>query len=400
MAWAVAVALYGAAHAAEPQVVEASGEAAIVDKNRPLARDRALQDALRNAVSQACGTLVAAATEARNFQLVSDRILTRASGYVSSYEVLSEKAEGGTVKVVVRAKVGTDRLASDLAAIGLTLARKGMPRLAVLIAEQRIDQLRPAAWWGQQGGAKGAAAGAMRLDQRLVENTLVDQWTSAGFTFVDMEALSGKVRAAGILSSELSAEQVREIGNLSDADVVIVGTAVSVKQKDVADLVGDKSGEVQQVSCNGSVSARAFNADNGEILATAEASKSTIHLDVLTCGREALLKAARELAPALQAKLLARWNQQLGGTTRVRVRVSGVDSFGALSDLKAVLASSVRGVQSVDQKSFKQGSAELDVQVEGSAESLATELDDKRIKKRRLKVTGLTANTLELEISK
>lgn len=392
-----AVAVTSTARASDPTPVEATGEAA-VEKNRPLARDRAIEDALRRAVEQVCGTLVMSASEVKNSQLVSDKILTQAKGYVAGYDVLSEKEEKGVLRITVRAKVGTDKLTNDLAAIGLTLARKGMPRLAVLIAEQRIDEVKPAAWWGQQADSKGAAAGAMKLDQRLVENALIDAWTRAGFTFVDMEALGGKVRAAGIVTTNLSSEQVREIGNLSDADVVIVGTAVATKQKDVAALVGDKQGDTQQVTCAATISARALNADSAEILATADASKNTFHLDALTCGREALLAASKEFAVTLQTRIMEKWGKELGGTGRVRLKVKGLDSLGTLNDLKALMLAKVRGVKGVDQKRFEKGSADLDVRLEGPADALATALESKPVRKLIINVVSVTANTIDIEL--
>jgi|CXWL01.1.fsa_nt_gi hypothetical protein len=384
------------AQAAEPTAVEATGEAA-VEKNRPLARDRAIEDALRRAVEQVCGTLVMSSSEVKNSQLVHDKILTQAKGYVAGYDVLSEKEEKGVLRITVRAKVGTDKLSNDLATIGLTLVRKGMPRLAVLIAEQRIDEVKPAAWWGQGGDNK--AASAMKLDQRLVENALIDAWNKVGFSFVDMEALSGKVKAAGVVSTTLTADQVREIGNLTDADVIIVGTAVATKQRDVAELVGDKQGDTKQVTCAATISARALNADSGEILATADASKNTFHLDALTCGREALLAASKDFAASLQAKIMEKWGKELGGTGRVRLRVKGLDSLGTLNELKALMLSKVRGVKGIDQKRFDKGSADLDVRLEGPADALASALEAKPVRKLIINVVSVTANTIDIELA-
>ncbi|MBL9037739.1 MAG: flagellar assembly protein T N-terminal domain-containing protein [Archangium sp.] len=383
-----------------PAVVEAVGEAAIVDKNKPLARDRAIEDALRRAVEQTCGTLVSSTTDVRNNQLVSDKILTQAKGYVSKYDVVSEKEDKGVVRVTVKATVGTEKLASDLEAIGVTLSRKGMPRLAVLISEQRIDQSVPAAWWAGKDAKDKPSTGALKVDQRLVENSLIDQWTQAGFSFVDTEVLAGQVKTAGVVSADLNAEQVRQIGNISDADIIIVGTAVALKQRDVAELVGDKANELKQTTCSGTISVRAFNADSGEILAAAEANKNTFHLDALTCGRDALLASAKELGVDLQKKLLAKWAKELGGTSRVRLTVSGLDGLGTLNLLKGLMLETVRGVKGIDQKRFAKGSADLDVRLEGPADQLATALEGKPLKQLVISVKGVTPNTVELELVK
>lgn len=377
----------GALAAEDIVTVEAVGEAAIVDKNRPLARDRALEDALRNAVAQACGTLVTAATEVRNNQLVSDKILTQAKGYLAGYDLVNESDGKGVVRVTVKARVGTGKLATDLESIGLTLARKGMPRMALLIAEQRIDQLNLA-----------LPNNALKVDQRLSENTFLSEWAAQGFTFVETDALAGAVKVAGVVGTNISADQVRTIGDTTQADVLVVGTAVAIKQQSVAELVGDKKGELKQTSCSGTVSARIFNADNGEVLAADERTKTTFHLDALTCGRDALVAATKELSVSLKEKLLTAWNKQLGGTGRVRVTVKGLESLGALNELKTLMLQNMRGVKGIDQKRFAKGQADLDVRLEGPADSLAQALEGKPLQKQKLSVTAVTPNTIEVTL--
>lgn len=393
------VAAAAAAQAAEPTVVEATGEAAIVNGDKAMAKERAVQSALRNAVEQALGTVVVSDTETKDFQLMKDQILTSSTGYVSGYDVLEAKEDAGTMVVKVRAKVGKEQLAADAAAKGLTLRRMKMPRMAILIAEQHIGQTAPNAWWGPQGGGQQQSQ-VVSIDQRLVENTLIGEWSKVGFTFVDMQALAGKLKASNVASLNPSADQAREIGNLSDAEVIIVGTAVATKQGDLGKLLEDKGGGVQMTSCKGSISARVFNADNGEILATGEAGKTALHIDVSVCNRKALIDAARVFAADLQAKLLEKWNASLAGGSRVRMSVRGLDSFRALSEFKSALATDVRGVQGVDQKGFKDGVADLDLRLQGGTESFAGDLEAKPLRRFKLRVVSLTANTIDVEIGK
>lgn len=391
----------GRARAAEPATVEASGEAAITG-NRILARERALEDALRNAVEQAAGTLVSSETRVKDHQLVSDKILTRASGYVTSYEVLETRQDGQAIRVRVRAKVGLDQLADDLAAIGITLSRKGMPRLALLIAEQRIDEIRPAAWWGAHGGG-GAGAGGLKVDQRVAENTLIAAWQPAGFTFVDMDALAGQVRQAGIVTADLSAEQVREIKNLSGCDVVVTGSAVATKEHDVSGMMEQVSGLLSKVTgatCTATISVRALNADNGEILAAVEASERSYDKSPLACGRDATAKATRKMAASLQEKLLGTWSKQLDAGARMTLKVAGVETLSVLNALMGTLKEKVRGVKDVQQRRFGGGSADLDVTVTGNPQAFASELEEQLVKGRRVEVTGLSANAIELRLVK
>jgi hypothetical protein len=401
VAAALAAALAAPALAEEPAIVEATGEAAITGGNRQLARDRATEDALRRAVEQAAGSLVASETEVRQSQLVSDRILSRASGYVRSYDVLETKEEAGAVRVRIRAKVGKEKLAGDLQALGIALLRKGLPRIALLIAEQRIDEIRPAAWWGAQGGGTAAAAGGLKLDQRVAENTLIAEWQPQGFTFVDMEALAGQARQAGIVTADLSAEQVREIKNLSGCDLVITGSAVATKEHDVAGMAERISGMLSKVTgatCTATVSVRAFNADNGEILAATEATARSYDKSPLACGRDATSKATKQMGEDLKAKILATWTKQLDQGARLSLHATGVETLSQLQGLVAALKDGVRGVKSVQQRRFQGGEADLDVVVQGGAEAFAAELEEKVVKGKKVEVTGLSPNRVDVRL--
>jgi hypothetical protein len=73
--------------------------------------EQARKAALREAVSQAVGTLIDAETVVRNDQLVKDQIVEFSGGFVKSFETLSAKpGEAGGVRVRIRATVERLRL--------------------------------------------------------------------------------------------------------------------------------------------------------------------------------------------------------------------------------------------------------------------------------------------------
>jgi len=391
-----AVALVSSTARAADDVAEvtATGEAAIVNGDKPAAKEKAVKAAQRNAVEQAFGTMVTGVSETKDFTLVKDQILTGASGYISGYEVVSEKEDGGVFTVTIKAKVGKGKISADAAARGLLLSAKGFPRLAVLISEQHIGQSAPSSWWGPQGGGQNAG-GTIIASQRLAENTLIDEWGKAGFTFVDLEALSGKLQQAGVVTTNPTADQVKTIANLVDADIIIVGTAIATKQGDVGKLMDDKTGGVQMQSCKGIISARAFNTDNGEILATAEGSKTALHIDTMVCNKTAIVNSAKAFGAEMQAKILTKWNEQVTGGGRIRVTLKNVPNFKAVGELKQALTDEVRGVSTADSKGFRDGTLDLDVRFTGSGEELAAALEG--LRKFKISVTGATANTVTAE---
>jgi len=377
------------AQAAQGDVLaqEAKGEAAVLGGDKPAARQKAIDDALRRAVEMAAGARVSGATETKDFQLKMDRVLTHAQGFVKRYEILKEGMDGDVVQVQVRAYVGTTELDKDLEAMGLLMARKGMPRTMVLIAEQNIGMSAPRAAWMR--GEKALVS----ADLRIAETTVIDALKGGGFgQLVDPEIAAEKTVQAGGVAGEITSAQARKLKSLTGAEVIVYGQALATSRGEMKDLGPGWR------SCAATLSGRAVNTDNGDILGTAETTQAAAQLDDLTCGKEAIRKASRAFAQQMAQKIAARWSADVSAGNDIHVRVRNVPSYGTASDFRAALASKVRGVRSVSQRSYAQGTQELDVTLLGSAEEFAQEVESKKLGKFSVKVVGLTANTVDLEL--
>src|SRR5207248_3587465 len=234
-------------------VQEAQGEAAVLDGDRPAARQKAIDDALRRAVEMAAGTRVSSTTETKDFQVRMDRILTHAQGFVRRYEILKEGMDGDVVRVAVRALIGTAELDKDLEAMGLLMARKGMPRTMVLIAEQNIGMAAPRAVW-----MRGESA-LVSTDLRIAEITVLDALKNGGFgQLIDPEIAAEKTVQVGGIATEITASQARKLKSLTGAEMIVFGQAVAVARGEVADLGPGWR------SCAATISGRAVNTDNGD----------------------------------------------------------------------------------------------------------------------------------------
>ncbi len=101
------------------------------------AREQALTNALREAVRQGIGIDIVSETKIQNFQLDYDRVMTKAFGYVKSYEVLSQTInKHGDYVVEIKASVAAGQPGVDeLAAYKFILERKGAPRLLIKVNE-------------------------------------------------------------------------------------------------------------------------------------------------------------------------------------------------------------------------------------------------------------------------
>src|SRR5512137_811819 len=110
------------------KVTEATGEAAIVTDVQA-AKAAAKDDAMRNCVQAVATTVVTAATESDQAQLLSDKIYSHSTGYVRKFTVLEEHRDGNTWVTKVRCEVSEGKLDEDLMAFGIAYRRAGMPRI-------------------------------------------------------------------------------------------------------------------------------------------------------------------------------------------------------------------------------------------------------------------------------
>jgi hypothetical protein len=360
------------------QTVQATGQAAIYGTDLAHARDKAIEDAMRKAVEQAMGAMISSETVTANYELISDKILSQSKGYVRNYKVLSEGKEDGVMVVKIEAQVSAGNLQNDLKGVLAVLKSKNMPRVLIMVAEQNVGQAGAAFWWGNK-------AFSTNLD--AVENAFIDNWTPKGLKFVDRQALQGKLSVGQAMSSaEPSDGAVKEFGLAAGAEVVVIGKAVA---SDVGPIMG-----TQMHSIRANISLRALNLDNGEILATSTQTQAVGHIDPTTGGTQALQKVATKAADDLLAKILAQWEGHVSGPASVKLTLKNVGKQKFLRDISEVLRNQVRGVSDVRQRSFANKVGELEVEIKGSAQDLAEQLEDKKFPGFAVEVEAVTANTV------
>lgn len=381
--WSVgAVALVLAAQTARAEVTETTveGVAAITNGDKAIARDRALDDAKRKAVEQVAGAQVSAESISENFELVSDRIYSRASGFVKSYRIVNELEEEGVYKVKIAAQVDSSAIADDLA-----LIFKEKPRVIVMIAEQNIGSKGFSYWWGSSGFV---------ADLQMTQSTLIEKWQPKGFKFVDPALMSGKLRMKGAMKKpDVADEHAVLIGRDADADVAIVGRVLVSDAGPVMD--GLKMHSFQAVG-----TMKVLSIDTGEILAVGDDTAAATHVDPNVGGRTAIKKLAEKLAGKLEAKIIAQWTAEASSSRELEVVVSGVKSSKQVQKIKKALEGHVRGVESVNVRRRKKGRAFLTVKVRARAADFARDVESQTFDGFGVEVEEVTRARVALALSK
>jgi len=150
------------------------------------------------------------------------------------------------------------------------------PKVILLIAEQNIEGPQRA-WW------------ASEIDLSATETTIAKRLIEAGYEVLEPSNLAMVIeKNRAFRKVDLSDSDSVELGNLSQADYVVLGKA----------LVSG-GGNVPQSnfrSCFANLSVRLIRVNDGKVLVYLDATGSSAHTDVITGGREALVKGAQDLA--------------------------------------------------------------------------------------------------------
>lgn len=361
------------------QVVISKGVATVFGEDKGLARDQAVDDALRKAVEQALGTFIQASTLVENSMVVEDNILSWSNGYVRSYRIMQEGSpDMANYEVTIEAVVELANLKNDWESVQNLIRRMGNPRIMFMIEEQNIGQ-------------STNRFDYLSVDMNITETTLLDKFIGNGFECVDpttvrqnieqdqaMAVLQGNTQMASALAKKLGAE------------VVITGKAVA-KVATGINLGGMKS-------CQANVTARVIKADVATVIATSSQHAAYPHIDEVTGGTEAIKRATNKMADELVDKITKKWKDEFYQATTVKMVVYGFKSFDQLNNFKNTVKFLVRGVKDIYSREVKGDMAEMDVKITGNANQLARELEKKDLDRFQVKVTGLTMNKITLQI--
>jgi hypothetical protein len=332
--------------------IRASGTA-VVDGNRvDIAREKALDGALRSAVEKVVGIMVTSTSEVENFTLKMDRILSESRGFINTYAIISEKRQGDLLDLTVEADVGRERLKDRMQAIQLIMVRKSKPRLMLLFTEK---------------AQKDAIA----------EAAMSRYFMGKGFKLIDAQTLP-KERSGELLKDPKSSNR---LAGQYGAEILLIGAVdATVNSFNV--------GGIEMHSNKVTVSVKVINGDTGEVVTTDSKSGSAPGMkgDIKKITEEAAEKLARQM----MEEVLEKWSAELTNTATVKLVVSGLDNYEALQQFKDLLATRVRGFKELQQRAYRRGEAELDVELRGDSRSLADDLASLSLDQKKLNVQGIT----------
>lgn len=312
---------------AQAKCINADGEAAIINNDKPSAKMEAVARAKWTAIEQVAGTEVKAGSFVQNFTLVEDVIKTKAGGMVKSYKVLGEGVKDDVLNVKINACVEPSQARDAVSQLGLNNS------IALFI---------PARKPGRHGDEFE--------ENNILSETLIGKLTEQGYTVVDVaptHAVDAKeieraVRSGSTLS--LRSMMYKFLSNL-----IIIGkvdyTISTKKGEDIGYGLFMPFNNVT-VRLNYRILSKNNKTGTMEILTTGVEQAKGLANNV----EDATAQAMKELAQDLTPIMLDKVGQYIqGNTKKIAVQVKGVDDVDKVLEVKQILQSIV-WVSAVEEK--------------------------------------------------
>lgn len=341
--------------------VTAEGMATIHNSRMDIARDKAIDNAQRNAIEKVMGVMIYSGSEVENYQLKVDRILSESRGFINGYSIVSENGTDDVYTVTIEADIGAGKLKDRMEAMNLIMARKSKPRIMILFNQHSKTDF-------------------------VAEAALTRFFLARDFKLVDSGSFKKNSTVDHLQLSCADLDTLARYCHQSGAEVVLLGSV------DVSSNTFNLSG-IEMHSNKVVVSVKAINADTGDVIATGSEACSAAGMkdDVKSITEEATGKVAKKLIE----DIFDRWSSELTNAVTVKLSISGLDTYQELERFKGCLPDVVKGYRELYQRSYSRGTADLDLEVRGNVHGVANDLSTMTLDKRRIRILGISSNRIE-----
>lgn len=314
------------------------GESPIYDGKVTPARQRALEDAFRNAVRKVLGTLVTAESYTQNAISIDDSIATKAKGYIKTYEVLEEQKDKESILLKVNVVISIEPIKDDLTAMKILIEAMGNPRIILLIDEDGQETIRH-------------SYATEQITKVLTENgfNIVDPFSTGNLTEKEVLNAFEKGNFIGLDSDKLQAD-ILMMGKGRVENITTVETTVFI-------------------GCIVNLDIKVIRIETGKIVTEQSTRINGVGANRESAYKNAFSKAGENISGLLIDEITKVWGSSLLNGRDIQLEVS-VNDYNKLKDFKRRV-SYLFGVRHVNQQYFKDGKALFLLRFTGSAQTLA-----------------------------
>ena len=338
------------------KTVTVMGKSMIYGDNVAAARNQAISNGLDSAVSLVLINKLTPDDLFKNFEKINETLYDRNEKFIQDYKVLTETKADRVYRVLIQATVSIPVLEEQLSHAGVMLGKKSLPKILFFIAEQKIEDIAPQYWWGQN----------FVFFENFSASALVEVFKEKGFTIIDPSARIQEMELGQEYQKpELTDQQVVNIGLRFLADVVVVGRA---KAESTANTMGTNIR-----SFKGTITVRAIRLDTGQTIASSVQSAVTVNTDEFKGGRDALSAAGNLLGHQLASQIATEWLKQVHQPTLVTLVVKGTHNLKNFELFRNAL-NDLSGVNEIQINEMRPDEITMTVDYQENAEVLASAL--------------------------
>ncbi len=341
------------------------GESPVYDNKIIPARKNALEDAFRNAIRKVLGTLVTAESYTQNAVSIDDSIVTRAKGYVKTYDILEEQRNHDSILVKVKVSVSVMPVKNDLDSLRILIESMGNPRIVVLINEEGQETIRDS----------------------FASQQIIKTFTTNGFTIVDLssaETLSEKEIQNAFVEGDFRSL----LRNESQADIAMMGKGVI---ENVTDLGMDGL-----IGCIVHLDIKVISAKTGKILTEKCLEANGMGANKASACKNAFSKAGEKICDPLTDEITKIWGNSLLNGRDILLEVH-VDDYPRLRSFQRRI-SQLFGVKQVNQQYYKNGKACFLLKFTGSSQTLADIISTTYFMDIQVKIIELSGDMVKVKV--
>lgn len=321
--------------------VLAIGTAGIVQENLALAKEQAIDQALRKGVEGYLLGRLGSRQAGAGFQRLVREVIPQAKEKVENYNILAAEQFGKDFKVLVRVRINRRIVEEELRRAGVIKVHEGEPlKVLFLVAEKSAGQ---AVYWWKDPEAQ--------LGLLPTELALLTVFQEKGLRPVNRSRSLPQIEyAADLTARRLRREDIRKWGEIAAADVVIYGESRIVPGREVGMTLQalDVGQGIESCSVRGTE----------EVLV--EESKTEPPMESLI---RLLERLAGECLPGLRR--IAAGSESREET--LEVTLAGLARFKQVKLFRDFLKDAVKGVKSVKQSRISPGAVSFEVQYQGDS---------------------------------
>lgn len=320
------------------ETIIVSGESPIYDGKVEPARQRALEDSFRNAVRKILGTMVTAESYTQNAISIDDSIVTKAKGYIKTYDILGEQKDKESILLKVKVILSIEPIKDDLTAMKILIDAMGNPRIVQLIDED-----------GQE-----------TISHSYAVEQITKIFTKNGFNCVDPFS-TGNITEKEILNAFEKGDFIGLDSDKLKADILMLGKGrvENITNIEISGLIG----------CIVNLDIKVIRIETGKIVTEQSTRINGVGANRESAYKNAFSKAGEDISDLLIDEIIKAWGSSLLNGRDISLEVS-VDDYTKLKDFKKRV-SHLFGVKQISQKYFKDGKALFLLKFTGSAQTLA-----------------------------